>query len=142
MSFSFVFLSISPCKIKMLCGRPKRLRKKVKICTRPQNGMHNNIPNVHYHLTTFVKMGHPIAYASFCKYDELDTVENYYFPVDWTVISQKTLKNNVVEYAVSVCKALYVSSYIRIFSLSSDVRSFCPKLSSGQFGLDSNKLCN
>ena len=27
--------------------------------------MHNNIPNVHYHLTTFAKMGHPNLHSEF-----------------------------------------------------------------------------
>ena len=47
-------------KIETLCGRPKPLRNEVKIYTRPSNGMHNNIPNVH-----FATMGHPIDYQLF-----------------------------------------------------------------------------
>ena len=60
-------LSISPCKIETLCGRSKWQRNKVKICIRPYNGMHKDIPNEHYHLTTFAKMRHPNAYVQYCS---------------------------------------------------------------------------
>ena len=32
--------------------------------------MHNNIPNVHYHLTTFAKMGHPKGHSACANFLE------------------------------------------------------------------------